>query len=165
LPLDQQGRPLGLHPGGGGVGAGAVLGGGPILGQPGVDPPDGLLVIPRRLEPGHIVGQAGVQAAEPFILIGRHRHSPFSASAVTVSQKLTASYSQQAASVPLPTLVRWRAFRKITIWCGTPLSSRALSSAGPWQKMSISMRVASLRPNQWYTGGKSPSTSAATSML
>ena len=109
LPLDQQSRPLGLHPGGGGVGAGAVLAGGPVLGQPGVDPPDGLLVIPRRLEPGHIVGQAGVQAAEPFILIGRHRHSPFSSSAVTASQKLTASYNQPAASVPVPVPLPWGA--------------------------------------------------------
>src|SRR5699024_9084572 len=110
LPLRQQGLPLGVRHGGRGVCAGVrtVLDGGPVLGQQGVDPRSGLLMLPRRLEAGYIVGQAGVQAAEPFILISSHGYrSPFiSLLCVTSSQQATASYSHPAASVPVPTLLR-----------------------------------------------------------
>ena len=93
LPLGDHSVPQNVHPVGGGVlgldihvgaqalAVGAVLGLGPVLSkvgvdagngllvQIGVDPLDGLLIIPGGFQPLHIVGQAHVQAAERFVQI------------------------------------------------------------------------------------------------
>ena len=99
LPLGQHRVPQGLHTVGRGVlgqllshrfralAAGAVLGHRPVLGQIGVDPLDGLLIIPGGFQPLHIVRQAHIQAAErlvpvlhpttlPFLILMRQAAAP-----------------------------------------------------------------------------------------
>ena len=115
LLLDGQRLPQGVHAVGRGVlgrdvslrrsaavGGGAVLGLGPVLGQQPVDAGDGLLVVSGCLQPGDVVGQAHVQAADAFIQIVHISFPSFLYSSETLFQNAAASATQPSASVPAP---------------------------------------------------------------